>query len=153
MQLLIDPRAKEAQSIYRSLSQEREFCRLLKTRGSKCRPHPYPFHETRVVCLEGFIQEGFVVCHIPARPNKRALTLSRVMKPFAGMTILKMEAVRILSVPFSFHYPINSSLLVCTVTGLCLQLDKVVSSGVILLLIIRCTGMVNCSAQCVLQLD
>lgn len=76
MQLLIDPCAKESQSIYRSLSQEREFCRLLKTGGSKCRPHPHPFHETGVVCLEGLIQEGFVLGHIPAKPNKGALTFS-----------------------------------------------------------------------------
>lgn len=68
--------------------------------GNKGRPHP--FHEA-TVCLEGFIQEGFVLGHIPAKLNKGTLTLSQLTEPFPGVNILKME-----SFPFSFHHPVIS---------------------------------------------
>lgn len=41
--------------------------------------------------------------HIPAKPNKGTLTLSRLTEPFPGVTSLKMEIVL-----FSFHHPITS---------------------------------------------
>lgn len=66
----------------------KEFCRSLKTRGSKYRSRPDPFHETGIVCLEEFSQEGFVLGRVLARPSKGALTLSQITKPFPGTTIL-----------------------------------------------------------------
>lgn len=88
---------------------------------------PHPFHETTVVCLEGFIQEGFVLGHIPAKPNRGALMLSRLTEPFPGMTILKMD-----SVPFSFHHPVTSPFFFCVHSRRALSGARVVSVGVIL---------------------
>lgn len=88
---------------------------------------PHPFHETTVVCLEGFIQEGFVLGHIPAKPNRGALMLSRLTEPFPGMIILKMD-----SVPFSFHHPVTSPFSFCVHSRRALSGARVVSVGVIL---------------------
>jgi len=53
----------------------------------------------------------------------------------------------------SLSHKLLPFLLVHTITGLCLQPAEAVSGGVILLLIIRCSGMVNRSARCALRLD
>lgn len=90
--------------------------------GSQGTPHP--FHETMFVCLEGFLQEGFVLGHVPAKPNKGTLTLSWLTEPFPGMTILKME-----SVPFSFHHPITSPFSFCGHGCRALSGARVISGG------------------------
>lgn len=103
---LIDPQARRSHwSTDHCLSQVSS-ADCPRPGGSTGRPHP--FHETTVVCLEGFIQEGFVLGHIPAKPNKGALMLSRLTEPFPGMTILEME-----SVSFSFHHPVTSPFSFC----------------------------------------